>query len=191
MMCHPDAEEAVTRGLDGFKFFGYSLGYIGIYGEIKPGYTDIWSRFLEVRDTLPDNAGRGGIGTPEQVRQHLLRYERAGVDQLIFVKQSGNNRHDHICESLELFGRDVLPEFAERDAARQVRKQEELAPYVAAALARKPRMPALAEADVPVFVAPGRRSADAGDARRIAFADRALPIPASDPHAALAKSKGQ
>jgi alkanesulfonate monooxygenase SsuD/methylene tetrahydromethanopterin reductase-like flavin-dependent oxidoreductase (luciferase family) len=190
MMCHPDAEEAVTRGLDGFKFFGYSLGYFGIYGEIKPGYTDIWSRYMEVRDTLEDNAGRGGIGTPEQVRQHLLRYERAGVDQIIFVKQSGKNRHDHICESLELFGREVLPEFAERDAARQVRKQEALAPYIAAALARKPRMAPLAEADVPVFIAPGRRSAAVGDARRTAFADRALPIPATDPHAKLAKAQG-
>jgi alkanesulfonate monooxygenase SsuD/methylene tetrahydromethanopterin reductase-like flavin-dependent oxidoreductase (luciferase family) len=187
MMCHPDAEEAVARGLDGFKFFGYSLGFFGIYGEIKPGYTDIWSRYMEVRDTLEDNAGRGGIGTPEQVRQHLLRYERAGVDQIIFVKQSGRNRHDHICESLELFGREVLPEFAERDAARQVRKRETLALYIAAALARKPRIAEMAEAEVPVFIAPGRRTVAVGDARRAAFADRALPIPAHDPHTALAK----
>ena len=28
---------------------------------------------------------RGAIGTPEQVRDLLLRYEAAGVDQVIFV----------------------------------------------------------------------------------------------------------
>ncbi len=52
---------------------------------------------------MPRDAGYGGIGTPEQVRAHLRRYEQAGVDQIIFVQQSGNNKHEHICESLELF----------------------------------------------------------------------------------------
>ena len=60
---------------------------------------------------------RGAIGTPEQVREYLRRYEEAGVDQVIFVLQAGRNRHEHIMESLELFGREVLPEFAERDEA--------------------------------------------------------------------------
>ena len=60
---------------------------------------------------------RGCIGTPEQARQYLRRYEEAGVDQVIFVLQAGRNRHEHIIESLELFGREVLPEFAERDPA--------------------------------------------------------------------------
>ena len=46
---------------------------------------------------------RGAIGTPDQVRELLRRYEEAGVDQVIFVAQAGNNRHEHICESLELF----------------------------------------------------------------------------------------
>ncbi len=40
-------------------------------------------------------------------------------------------------ESLELFGREVLPEFAERDPARSAAKADRLAPVVAAALARK------------------------------------------------------
>ena len=31
--------------------------------------------------------------------------------------QAGKNRHEHICEALELFGREVLPEFKERDEA--------------------------------------------------------------------------
>ena len=55
---------------------------------------------------------RGAIGTPDQVRDLCRRYEAAGVDQVIFVLQAGRNRHEHICESLELFGAEVLPEFA-------------------------------------------------------------------------------
>jgi len=49
-------------------------------------------------------------------------YEDAGVDQLIFVSQAGRNRHEDVCESLELFAREVMPEFKDRveagDAAR-------------------------------------------------------------------------
>jgi alkanesulfonate monooxygenase SsuD/methylene tetrahydromethanopterin reductase-like flavin-dependent oxidoreductase (luciferase family) len=88
MSCHNDEQEAIRRGLDGFRFFGYSLGYVGIFGDHRPGVTNMWERFLEVKDKLPDNAGRGGIGTPDQVRAHLKGYEDAGVDQVIFVQQS-------------------------------------------------------------------------------------------------------
>jgi hypothetical protein len=33
---------------------------------------------------------RGAVGTPEQLREYLRRYEEAGVDQVIFVMQAGN-----------------------------------------------------------------------------------------------------
>ena len=58
---------------------------------------------------------RGGIGTPAQLREYFRRYEAAGVDQLLLYSQVGRNDHDHICESLELFAREVMPEFVERD----------------------------------------------------------------------------
>ena len=41
----------------------------------------------------------------------MARYEAAGVDQLIFVLQAGRNRHEHICESLELFAERVMPRY--------------------------------------------------------------------------------
>ena len=41
---------------------------------------------------------------------------------MIFVSQAGKNRHEHIMESLELFGREVLPEFMERDDAADARQ---------------------------------------------------------------------
>jgi hypothetical protein len=82
---------------------------------------------------------RGCTGTPRQAREYLRRYEEAGVDQVIFVLQAGRTRHDHIMEAIELFGREVLPEFVERDEAAVTRKRQRLAPHIEAALDRKQR----------------------------------------------------
>ena len=81
---------------------------------------------------------RGAVGTPDQIRDYLKRYEEAGVDQVIFCSQSGKNRHEHIMESLELFGAEVLPEFVERDEILQKEKARRLEPAIEAAMARKP-----------------------------------------------------
>src|SRR5438552_7221080 len=87
----------------------------------------------------------GGIGSPDQVRENLVRFEEVGVDQVLFIQQGGNNRHEHICESLELFAARVLPGFKERHEARTRHKAEVLAPYVARALERMPPLEAMAE----------------------------------------------
>src|SRR6266508_3275070 len=80
---------------------------------------------------------RGAIGTPDQVRELCERYEAAGVDQVIFVAQAGRNRHEHICESIELFGSQVLPGFAERAEKSEATKVERLAEACEKALARR------------------------------------------------------
>ena len=71
---------------------------------------------------------RGAIGTPDQIRAFLRAYEAAGVDQVIFISQAGKNKHEDICESLELFAREVMPEFKEREPEIARRKAERLAP---------------------------------------------------------------
>jgi hypothetical protein len=81
---------------------------------------------------------RGAMGTPNQVRDYLRRYEECGVDQVILSCAAGRNRHEHIMETLELFGREVLPEFVERDARAQHGKAKRLAPVIETVLARKP-----------------------------------------------------
>ena len=96
------------------------------------------------------------------LRRNLRAFEDAGVDQAVFIQQGGRNQHAHICEALELFARDVMPEFKARTAAREARKQAELAPYVAKAMARRKPMPQLADADIPVYMALGRRIAEQG-----------------------------
>ncbi len=161
MMCAPTEEQAVARGLEGGNFFGYSLGHFYVFGDHVPGKTDVWAEFVERRGergyspdveaalaeerlgakvASGDTTGlRGATGTPEQIREYLLRYEEAGVDQLIFVMQAGRNQHEHICEAIELFGREVLPEFKERDEAAVAAKAKRLEPVIEAAMARKER----------------------------------------------------
>jgi alkanesulfonate monooxygenase SsuD/methylene tetrahydromethanopterin reductase-like flavin-dependent oxidoreductase (luciferase family) len=173
MSCHPDEAEAIRRGLDGFRFFGYSLGHYALFGEHQPGITSLWDRFLQVKDQLPDNAGRGGIGTPAQIAAHLRRYENVGIDQVIFVQQAGATRHEHICASLETFAAEVMPEFVAREQTRAEQKRRELEPFVAAALARKPRMAEIDPAEIPLVEALGRK----GNSTLSNVADRGGGIP--------------
>ncbi len=154
--CHREAGEAAARGLDGFKFFGYALGHHYIFGEHKPGFSNIWEDFERVRSE-PQLAVPSCIGTPDHIRKNLRTFADAGVDQVIFIQQGGKNRHQHICESLELFANDVMPEFHEKEQERERRKLEALAPYLEQAMARKQWMTPLTPETTPSVLAWGRR----------------------------------
>ncbi len=151
---HPDADEAERRGGDGFRFFQFALGHHYAAGMHKPGRTNIWKAWEQMRDTWP-RQGEGGIGTPDELREHLRIFADCGVDQSVFIQQAGNNRHEHICESLEIFARDVMPEFKEFEAERVARKDEELAPYIEEAFKRKAErnemLAELSDEDIPVY----------------------------------------
>lgn len=149
MMVHQNHDEAIRRGLDGFRFFGFSIAHYAVYGEHRPGVTNLWNRFQSIKDEMRDTPGAGSIGTPASVREHLKSYADVGVDQMIFIQQSGMNRHDHICEAMELFASEVMPALKEGEDERLRRKDEELAPFIEKALARKPRMAALRVDEVP------------------------------------------
>jgi alkanesulfonate monooxygenase SsuD/methylene tetrahydromethanopterin reductase-like flavin-dependent oxidoreductase (luciferase family) len=175
-MCHRDEQTAIERGLDGGHFFGYSLAHYYVFGTHQPGRTNVWDEFMENRSAygfdrrvaattgqplgaqILEEGGfgslRGAIGTPDQIRELIRRYEAAGVDQLIFVSQAGRNRHEHICESLELFAAEVLPEFAARAAEHEAAHRARLGEAIDAALARRPPTQAAPE-DYRVGVAPG------------------------------------
>jgi hypothetical protein len=158
LMCHEDEETAIERGIDGGHFFGYSLAHYYVFGQHRPGVTNVWEEFQERRSLfgfdrrIASQTGqplgaklmeqglgsmRGAIGTPAQIRELLRGYQEAGVDQVIFVSQSGANRHEHICESLDLFAREVMAEFHDGEEEREKAKQERLAPAIEAALARR------------------------------------------------------
>ena len=182
--CHDQAEEAKRRGMDGFRFFGYSLGHFYVYGHHVPGHTNIWERFEQARDSMPEAGAGSGIGTPAELSTHLSRFDEAGVDQVIFIQQGGKNRHEHICDSLELFADKVMPAFKDREVKRQAAKAEELAPYIEAALARKQHLAPLAESEIPVLKPLEKTIADAttapsGGGTHHAAAD--ITVPLADP----------
>lgn len=181
---HDDAEEAKRRGSDGFRFFGYALGHYYVFGDHTPGQTNIWERFEQARDALTD-VGRGsGIGTPGQVAAHLNKFAEAGVDQVIFIQQGGKNRHEHICEAMQLFAATVMPQFKAREAEREANKAAALAPYITAALARKQWMQPIAKADVPVISPYGRNiiQADQDETANVTHHGAAdITVPLRDP----------
>jgi alkanesulfonate monooxygenase SsuD/methylene tetrahydromethanopterin reductase-like flavin-dependent oxidoreductase (luciferase family) len=164
MMCHPDERQALEMGLEGGNFFGYSLAHFYVFGDHHPGRTDVWQEFQEKRAeqgfdpavqlaleqeklgakiAAGDHTGlRGAIGTPDQVREYLERYEAAGVDQIIFVMQAGRNRHEDIMSSLELFGTEVMPAFKEREEANAEAKAASWKAIIEAAMARRGADPA-------------------------------------------------
>lgn len=144
--CHDNEETAVARGLDGLRFFRFALAHYYHNGSQVPGETDIWQLY---RQTTQDPAeGRAGIGTPDQVREHLEIMEDAGVDQVVFIQQAGANRHEDICESLELFAERVLPDFKARDAGHVAKKNERLAEATQRAEERKPALASLREVPI-------------------------------------------
>ena len=158
---HHDREEARRRFQEGFRFFQFALGWHYGFGEQIPGRTDIWEKFQAALANMPDGGvAEGGISTPEGLREHLRKFEDCGVDQVSFIQQGGRNRHEHICEALELFAGEVMGEFKEREAARVKRKDEELAPFIEAAFKRKSYMAPLADDEIAPVIALGRQVAE-------------------------------
>jgi hypothetical protein len=163
---HHDAEVARARFQEGFRFFQFALGWHYGFGEHLPGRSDIWEKFQKALPNMPDNApAEGGIATPEGLREHLRKFEACGVDQVAFIQQGGRNKHEHICEALELFAGEVMGEFKAREAERVAKKTEDLAPYVEAAFKRKQWMKPLADSEIAPVVALGRKIAEEAAAR--------------------------
>ncbi|MDX1384133.1 MAG: LLM class flavin-dependent oxidoreductase [Thermoanaerobaculia bacterium] len=123
-MCADTDEEAQEKS-DGWTFFQFSLQLYAKEGPFAPGEMNFWERYQEWKKT-PEGQKRSKselIGSPDTVRERLLELERANVDQVIFLNQAGKNSHEDICSSLELFAREVMPEFHEREKEHQEWKQ--------------------------------------------------------------------
>ena len=169
---HQDPEEARRRFQEGFRFFQFALGWHYGFGEHVPGRTSIWELFQKAQSAMAAapgaggvaGAAEGGIGSPDQVRAHIRKFEACGVDQVAFIQQAGRNKHEHICEALTLFATEVMGEFKAREPARVAKKNAELAPYVEAAFKRKEWLAPLKDEDIPKVVALGRQIAETGQA---------------------------
>jgi alkanesulfonate monooxygenase SsuD/methylene tetrahydromethanopterin reductase-like flavin-dependent oxidoreductase (luciferase family) len=116
-MCAKTDEEARARA-DGATFFQFALRFYGASQNRQrpaPGTVNMWDEYNKWKRENPqaqEAALRGGlIGSPETIAKKLRRFRTSHIDQVILLNQAGKNSHEHICDSLELFASEVMPEF--------------------------------------------------------------------------------
>ena len=111
-MCCKTDEEAWQKA-DGWTFFQFALQLYNKEGPFEPGTVSIWDKYQEWKQT-PEGQKRSGselIGSPDTIRQKLRELADTNVDQVILLNQAGKNTHEDICASLELFAKEIMPEF--------------------------------------------------------------------------------
>jgi alkanesulfonate monooxygenase SsuD/methylene tetrahydromethanopterin reductase-like flavin-dependent oxidoreductase (luciferase family) len=111
-MCAETDELAIEKA-SGWTFFNFALRYYYSQGPIAPGSVNLWKEYEKWRDANESKAQRatGLIGSPETLRQRMRKFQQSNIDQVILLNQAGKNTHEDICSSLELFAREVMPEF--------------------------------------------------------------------------------
>jgi hypothetical protein len=126
-MCAATDAEAREKAA-GWTFFVFCLSHYGRHGIPNPGQGNMWEAYQEWRQTpkAQETLASGLIGAPETIRRRLREFEATGVDQVILLNQAGRTTHEDICASLELFAREVMPEFHAREAEHQRWKDDVL-----------------------------------------------------------------
>ncbi|MEI9813857.1 MAG: hypothetical protein WDO18_14970 [Acidobacteriota bacterium] len=96
------------------------MGHYSFFGAHVPGRSDIWNEFKTSPQefAIPEGRPQDCVGNPDRLRSQLREFEAIGIDQVICLSQAGNIPHELLCESIELFGKEVLPEFKDRDQKR-------------------------------------------------------------------------
>jgi luciferase family oxidoreductase group 1 len=127
-MCAPTDEEARELAA-GWTFFIFALGYYGRAGVDAPGKSDLWGAYQEWRKTDKAQAALDSalVGSPATLRKKLHQFAESRVDQVILLNQAGKTTHKAICDSLELFAKEVMPEFHAMRPAHQKWKDDVLA----------------------------------------------------------------
>jgi alkanesulfonate monooxygenase SsuD/methylene tetrahydromethanopterin reductase-like flavin-dependent oxidoreductase (luciferase family) len=151
--------EALERGIDGAQFMGYGISAsYGLSGWTPDFQRDLYNDFLKNREDAgfsrelatramsalaarpaegDKKTLRGAVGSVEQVREYFERYEQNGMDLLMIQSQLGRNKHEDICESMELIAKEIMPAFLERDEKLRKEKAKRLEPAIERALERK------------------------------------------------------
>ncbi len=127
LMCAETEAEARRRS-EGWDFFQFALVLYNKEGPFEPGSINLWEEYQKRRLAESEKIfAEGLIGTPARISEQLHEFDRAHVDQMILLTQAGKNRHEDICASLELFAREVMPEFHAREPQRLEWKRKVLA----------------------------------------------------------------
>ena len=81
-----------------------------------PGTVNMWDEYQKWKAANPEAARSGAARRPDRLAgddppQAAQVRGRRNIDQVILLNQAGKNTHEHICEALELFAKEVMPEF--------------------------------------------------------------------------------
>ena len=114
---------------EGWTFFQFSLRFYNTHGPVVPGTVDLWKEYQSWKGGPEEKKAleSGLIGSPETIRRKLRQFRQSRVDQVILLNQAGKTSHQDICESLELFAKEVMPEFHAAEAEHAAWKQKVLA----------------------------------------------------------------
>jgi alkanesulfonate monooxygenase SsuD/methylene tetrahydromethanopterin reductase-like flavin-dependent oxidoreductase (luciferase family) len=151
-------EQATERFADSVEYFGFGSSHYYRDGEHFPGKSNLYDAFDAVKqantvqepnaDEVADESLPRPIGTTEDVANTLALYEEIGVDEVLLMPQVGFTAdHEHIMESIELIGKEVLPDFHRRHELDAPQREERKAQMREAAMARKPDEQRQAPAD--------------------------------------------
>ncbi|MGE0698655.1 MAG: LLM class flavin-dependent oxidoreductase [Hyphomicrobiaceae bacterium] len=132
-MCAKTDEEARKRA-EGLTFFQFALNFYGRQPNRerpRAGTVNVWDEFVKWKAANPESVQKsvrsGLVGSPDTIRAKLRKFQTSNVDQIIFLNQAGKNPHEHICEGLELFAKEVMPEFHAAEPEHQEWKRRVLA----------------------------------------------------------------
>jgi len=138
-LCDKDEKRMEQVGRENYGFFVYGLGHYSFFGAHEPAKTDIWDEYKNHPHefAMPEGRIQDCVGTPEMLRTRLREFEEVGIDQVVCISQAGKIAHDLLCSSIELFSREVLPEFKDREQSGARRQAALHARISEKAMARK------------------------------------------------------
>ena len=139
MMVAKTDEQAIERLGMGGGFFAFGIMHYYMTGMHTPGRTGVWERHLEEIEkdpTLVYGPDRGPIGSPATPCASSCAATRRAASTRSSCC-SHPRSHEGTMESIELMGKEVLPEFIERDEKAVAEKAKRLEPVIEKVEARR------------------------------------------------------
>ena len=128
LMCLEDGDRAIDIASSIGSGYYQSLVFRWLDSIPKPAGVPEWPELLPEPDEAASRAAvaKGMLiaGNPEECVDALRGYERVGADQVIFGILNNTVPLDVALESIELFGKDVLPEY-DKDPVHSTTRQRE------------------------------------------------------------------
>ena len=121
LFCHDDSKTGVETGKRMIGTFQYLAGQLDMAKEAWPtkGYPSpgllAATRRSAAAPTDPGEPPEGiAVGNPDQIIRELKKWEATGVDLVNFILNANEViPQEQVLESLRLFGREVMPAFAD------------------------------------------------------------------------------